>query len=153
MKIKLEKAVLKDCPEIYDLQIRSFKALLVKYQDYDYSPGAEKIERTIQRFNDKTTHFWFITYCEKRIGALRVCDFGDLCKLKQIFILPQYQGNGFAQDAIKSVEALYPNAVIWELDTILQEEKLCYLYEKVGYRKTGKIHRIKEGMDIIYYGK
>ena len=153
MKINLEKAIFKDCLEIYDLQMKSFEALLAKYQDYDYSPGAEKLERTIQRFNDKITTFWFITYCKKRIGALRICDLGELCKLKQIFILPEYQGNGYAQDAIKSVESLYPNVIRWELDTILQEEKLCYLYEKMGYRKTGKINRIKEGMDIVYYAK
>lgn len=152
-QIKLEKAIFEDYQEVYDLQIKSFKALLDKYQDYYYSPGAEKIDRTIQRFNDEIIDFWFITCSEKRIGVLRVCNLGELCKLKQISILPEYQGNGYAQNAIKYVEALYPMIIRWELDTILQEEKLCYLYEKMGYRKTGKIQIIKEGMDIVFYEK
>lgn len=153
MKIALTKAVFDDCPEIYDLQIKSFKDLLDKYQDYDFNPGAEQIQKTIQRFNEPITDFWLITLDTNRIGAIRICNFGKLCKLKQIFILPEYQGNGYAQEAIRLVEACYPNAVRWELDTILQEEKLCYLYEKMGYTRTGETRVIKEGMDLVFYAK
>lgn len=153
MSIKLEKAVFTDCAEIYDLQIKSFQALLEKYQDYDFNPGAESPERTVQRFQESFTDFWFITLEEKRIGALRICNFGELCKLKQIFILPQYQDNGYAQEAIRLVEAIYPEASRWELDTILQEAKLCHLYEKMGYRQTGKIQPVKAGMDLVFYAK
>ena len=53
--------------------------------------------------------------------------------------------------AIKAVEAKYPYARRWELDTILQEAKLCYLYEKMGYRKTGQVKNVKDGMDLVYY--
>lgn len=130
MTITLEKADISDAREIYDLQIESFKALLNKYQDFDYSPGAEKPERTVQRLMEPITDFYFISLDGKHIGALRVCDFDSLCKLKQIFILPQYQGHGYAQRAMLIAETRYPGAVRWELDTILQEEKLCYLYEK-----------------------
>ena len=38
---------------------------------------------------------------EKHIGAVRICDFEKRCVLKQIFILPEYQGYGYAQEAIK----------------------------------------------------
>ena len=151
--IILEKASLRDCEEIYALQIQSFRALLDRYQDYDYSPGAEKIERTIQRLEEPKTDYYFISLNGKHIGALRICNYEKLCKLKQIFIIPAYQGYGYAQQAISAVERLYPNAERWELDTILQEEKLCYLYEKMGYRKTGKTQRIKEGMDLVFYRK
>lgn len=41
----------------------------------------------------------------------------------------------------------------WTLDTIAQEAKLCYLYEKLGYRRTGKQETIKPGMDIVFYEK
>ena len=88
MAILLEKADLSQAQEIYALQIASFAALLSKYRDYDYSPGAEKLERTFQRLSEPFTDFYFITLDGKHIGALRVCNFGQLCKLKQIFILP-----------------------------------------------------------------
>jgi len=51
------------------------------------------------------------------------------------------------------MEHLYPDARKWELDTIAQEEKLCHLYEKMGYRKTGRVEKLKDGMDIVYYEK
>ena len=38
-------------------------------------------------------------------------------------------------------------------DTILQEEGNCYLYEKLGYKRTCKIENINERMDIVYYEK
>lgn len=153
MEITLKKAVFDDCREIYDLQIESFKALLNKYHDYDYSPGAERFERTIQRFNEPVTNYWMIDLDGKHIGAIRICNFGTLCKLKQIFILPKYHGQGYAQTAIRLVETLYPDATRWELDTIMQEDKLCYLYEKMGYRRTGKTENIKDGMDLVFYEK
>ena len=157
MLITLEKAGLNDAAELYRLQIKSFRALLRRYQDYSSSPGAEKPERTIQRLMDPSTDYYFISLQEDRqathIGALRICNLGELCKLKQIFILPDYQGNGYAQMAIAAAEALYPFCKRWELDTILQEAKLCYLYEKLGYRKTGKVEHVKDGMDIVFYAK
>jgi hypothetical protein len=41
----------------------------------------------------------------------------------------------------------------WILDTIFQEQGNCHLYEKIGYKKTGKIEKINERMDIVYYEK
>lgn len=153
MPIVLDIATITDAQELYDLQIKSFKALLEKYQDYDSSPGAEKLECTIQRLHEPITNYYFISLEGKHIGALRICHFDKRCNLKQLFILPEYQGHGYAQEAIVIAESLYPAAEKWELDTILQEEKLCYLYEKMGYRKTGKLKRIKHGMDLVFYAK
>ena len=48
---------------------------------------------------------------------------------------------------------MYPAGIHWELDTILQEEKLCHLYEKLGYRQTGQIRPLKKGMDLVFYAK
>lgn len=153
MAITLKKAAFEDCPLLYDLQVRSFKVLLDKYQDYDYNPGAEKLERFIERFEQPTTDYYLILLGDMPIGGLRVCDFGEHCYLKQVFVLPEFQNRGFAQQAITQIEALYANAKHWYLDTILQENKLCYLYEKLGYRKTGNTKNLKQGLDLVYYEK
>ena len=107
MSITLKKAKFENCPEIYDLQIKSFRPLLEKYQDYDFSPGAESIERTYERFNQSFTDFWMIALGEKNIGVIRICDLGEICKLKQIFLLPAYQNHGYAQEAVKNPAASY----------------------------------------------
>ena len=41
----------------------------------------------------------------------------------------------------------------WSLDTILQENGNLHLYEKLGYHRTGKIEKINDRMDIVYYEK
>jgi hypothetical protein len=51
------------------------------------------------------------------------------------------------------LENRYLGAEKWTLDTIRQEQKLCYLYEKLGYVATGKQETIQPGMDIVFYEK
>ena len=43
--------------------------------------------------------------------------------------------------------------MILDIQVGLQEKGNCYLYEKMGYVKTGEINPIKEGMDLVYYMK
>lgn len=41
----------------------------------------------------------------------------------------------------------------WQLDTILEEKGNCHLYEKFGYRKTGKFEKISDIETIVFYEK
>lgn len=109
-----------------------------------FSPGAEKIERTIQRFNEPATDYYFICNGAIHIGAIRICNFDRLLKLKQIFILPEYQGRGYAQEAIRLVEILYPKAEEWQLDTILQKRNSAIYMKKWVIRKQAKQRGLKK---------
>lgn len=66
--------------------------------------------------------------------------------------MPEFRNKGYVQKAILAAEQLY-GSDNWKLDTILQEEGNIYLYEKLGYRRTGKIDKISDAMDIIYFEK
>lgn len=151
--IILRKAIEDDLRRIYEMQVEAFQPLLDKYQDYDTSPAAEPFERTVQRFNYDNVEYHLILLNDKPIGAVRVRWQDTTYVLVQILIKPEYQNKGYAQEAIQETEKLYPNAKKWVLDTIAQEEKLCHLYEKIGYQKTGDIHHIKDGMDIVGFYK
>lgn len=155
MKIKLSKADESNVKEIHGMQIVSFKPLLEKYQDYEISPGNEKIERIIEKLRQEYTDYYLIKADEVTVGAIRIVrlNSGLTCRIAPIFILSQFQGNGIAQNTMKIVESFYPNARKWILDTIKQEEGNCYLYEKLGYVKTGKTEVINEKMTIVYYEK
>jgi hypothetical protein len=48
---------------------------------------------------------------------------------------------------------LYPQAEGWQLDTIKGETKLCHLYEKIGYKRTGKEEVLQDNITIVYYAK
>ena len=107
----LRKAGIIDCEELYRMQLKCFRELLEKYRDYDFSPGAEKIEKTERRLREQFSDYYFICLGKAHIGALRVIHLETLCILKQIYILPEYQGKGYAQRALRLAEALYPSAL------------------------------------------
>ncbi|MBQ2955621.1 MAG: GNAT family N-acetyltransferase [Clostridia bacterium] len=154
MEISLKKASIDDAELIWRMQIAAFKPLLDKYQDYDYSPAAETIDRTIQRLQSERTDYYLILADATPIGAVRLIRLeGNRCRISPVFILPEYQGRRIAQTAMKQLESLYPNASGWELHTILQEDKLRHFYEKLGYRRGEHLQPVKEGMDLVLYEK
>lgn len=47
-----------------------------------------------------------------------------------MFILPEFQGTGFAQQTIIAIEKLYLQAVGWQLDTIKEETNFVQFTKK-----------------------
>ena len=133
------------------ISARSMKKV---FKDYDMSPAAESLDKIIARFEQPWTTYFFIEAEGEDVGAIRVVDKkdGSRKRISPLWIMEEYRGKGYAQDAIRAVEALYGEHH-WELDTILQEEGNLHLYEKMGYHRTGKTDRINERMDIVYYEK
>jgi len=154
MEIALKKAFVQDCELIHRMQTIGFGALLEKYKDFDTSPGNETLEKIKWRFEYSHIDHYFIELQSEKIGYIRINRLDEsACRLSQMFILPEYQGNGYAHQAIGQAERLYPQAKSWILDTIKQELKLRHLYEKMGYKLTGVEKNIKDGMDLVDYAK
>jgi predicted acetyltransferase len=128
---------------------------LEKYQDYEISPGAEKIEKIIFRLNQKTTDYYIIKLDTISVGAIRVINLKEKgqCRISPVFILPEFQNKGIAQEVFKIIENIYKPKDGWCLDTILEEKGNIHLYEKIGYIQTGKIEQINDKMHIVYYEK
>lgn len=136
------------------MQASAFSELLEKYRDYDTNPASESLEKIQNKFNQPFTDYYFIMLEKTKIGIVRVVRLSDTTfRISPMLILPEYQNNGFAQHALSAVEKLYPSADEWQIDTIKEESKLCYLYEKCGYIPTGKEEILKDGMTIAYYCK
>ena len=155
MKIELIRASLKDAKEIWKMQVKSFKNLLDKYQDFETNPASETILNVEMRLKQNFTFFYFIFIDNKKVGAIRVVDYKEKNKNKRIsplFILPEYRNKGIAQSVIKICEEIHGNTN-WELSTILQEKGNCYLYEKLGYHPTGKTQVINDRLTLIFYHK
>ena len=155
MKIELIRASLKDTKEIWKMQVKSFKNLLDKYQDFETNPASETILNVEMRLKQNFTFFYFIFIDNKKVGAIRVVDYKEKNKNKRIsplFILPEYRNKGIAQSVIKICEEIHGNNN-WELSTILQEKGNCYLYEKLGYSSTGKTQVINDRLTLIFYEK
>ena len=154
MSITLRQAKREDLEKVWKMQIEAFAGLLEKYQDYDMSPAAEKIDKIIARFEQPWTTYFFIEAEGTDVGAVRVVDKkdGSRKRISPLWIMEEFRGKGYAQDAIRAVEDIYGENN-WCLDTILQEKGNLHLYEKMGYRQTGRIEHINERMDIVFYEK
>lgn len=154
VEIRLQKAGQDDCEMIHAMQVASFRPLLDRYRDYDTNPGAEPLEKVKARMGQAYTDYYLIRLGPISIGAVRVIRLpGCTCRISPLFILPEYQGKGLAQQALAAVERLYPRADCWALETIKQEDKLLHLYEKMGYRPTGREEELGPGMTIVDYEK
>lgn len=153
-QVVIQKAVIEDVPLIHSIQVEAFKPLLDRYQDFDTSPANETIQRTKDRLQQKQTDYYLIVYDKITVGAIRIVRKDNRrYRVSPIFILPEYQGKGIASATMHAVESLYADALVWELDTILEEQNLCRLYEKLGYNKTGKVTKMNERMTIVFYEK
>ena len=154
MKIELLKATEFDIKEIWEMQVEAFKCLLEKYQDYDMSPATESYENVLNKYKQPWTSYFFIIRNNEKVGVVRVIDKkdGSRKRIAPIWIMPNFRNQGLAQLAMKEVEKIY-GSHHWQLDTILQEQGNIYLYEKLGYKRTGEIENIKDGMDIVYFHK
>jgi GNAT superfamily N-acetyltransferase len=154
MDITLFKSGPNEASIIHEMQIRAFMPLLDKYQDYETSPANESVERILDRLNQSFTDYYIIKGSNISIGAIRIVKKENKTyRVSPIFILPEHQGKGIAQKVFSIIEDIYNDAEIWELETILQEQRYCYLYEKLGYQKTGEIKQINDRMTIVFYEK
>ncbi|MCM3342685.1 GNAT family N-acetyltransferase [Paenibacillus sp. MER TA 81-3] len=154
MDISLFKSGLNEASIIHEMQIKAFMPLLDKYQDYETSPANESVERIIDRLNQSFTDYYIIKISNVSVGAIRIVKKENKTyRISPIFILPEHQGKGIAQKVFSIIENMYNDARNWELETILQEQSNCYLYEKLGYQKTGEIKQINDKMTIVFYDK
>ena len=154
LTVELKTVVREDVETVWKMQVEAFKGLLEKYRDYDLSPAAESVDKVLARFEQPWTTYYFIMVNNEKTGVIRVIDKkdGSRKRISPIWIMPEYRGRGYAQLAIMEAEKIY-GSQNWSLDTILQEKGNLHLYEKLGYRQTGKVEKINERMDIVFYEK
>lgn len=106
------------------------------------------------RLSQSFTDYYIIKYSEVNVGAIRIVrKENKVYRVSPIFILPEFQGRGIAQKVFSIIEELYDDAKKWELDTVLQEQRNCYLYEKLGYKRGGRRKVINDSMTIVFYEK
>ena len=152
--MQLIRATVSDAEKILRLQQLAFAALLEKYQDGDYNPARESLERIRQKLQQPETYYYFIEVDGETVGGIRVVVPGEHFpkRISPLYILPEFRGRGYAQQAIALAEQFH-GADHWSLGTILQETGNCHLYEKMGYRKTGQTKVINDKMTLVFYEK
>lgn len=153
-EIQLILATPKDAEVIHKMKYEAFLPLYETYHDDETSPVKEPLDKVIWKLQQEKSDYFLITFQGVSVGAVRVVEKEkSVFYISPIFILPEYQNQGIGGKVINQLFALYPDAVTWKLDTILQEKGNCHLYEKCGFQKTGKETKINENMTLIDYEK
>lgn len=155
MKIILQEANETDAAAIHELQLAAFAPLLKKYRDYGTSPATEPLEKTISRIKNPKSQYFMILADGELAGAIHIVrkETNGSLWISPIFIGPGHQGKGIAQTAMLMAEQKFADDKAWELSTLAEEAGNCYLYEKLGYRRTGKEQKINNRATLVYYQK
>ena len=153
-KVRLEPIYASGLMLLYTLQVSAFDDLFTYYQDIATSPATESYAKVKERFfKSNTSHFWILNEENNTIvGAVRVEDNDDAMRLGNIFVLPQYQKNGYGTEAVQLLEAMYPGRK-WITETIYQEIKLLNFYRRLGYKETDLLININEKTTLIIMEK
>lgn len=154
------KLITKDDAEcLLKLQVEAFMPLYEKYQDDSTSPAKESLEKITQKIVEDNSDFYFILFNGEKAGAVRVKwhkgqkVHKNVNWISPIFVIPKFQNKGIASNVIERLFDFYPNTIEWRLDTIKQEKRNCYLYEKCGFVRTGDEIVVNENMTLINYVK
>ena len=150
--ISLRKAMVYDAEEIHAMQNDVFKSLHENCKDLKTTLVIQTMNMLLNRI-DKGDYYKILIN-ENLIGSIYVYprEPGKM-KLHTIGILEEYQNKGIAQNILKRIELMYPEAISWELETLESEERNCHLYEKLGYIMDGEVYEIDDNIKIITYKK
>ncbi|MFJ8066608.1 GNAT family N-acetyltransferase [Psychrobacillus sp. NPDC096426] len=151
-KISLIKATAEDAKELFELQKKVFTPMYEKYEDHETTPVKQTFERFKERL--KLGDYFKISLGNSLVGSVHVYPkSAGVMRLHMINILDEFQGKGIAQQVMMRLESLYPEAKRWELHTILEEKRNCYLYEKMGYVQTDEKWKVNDKMTLVHYVK
>ena len=155
MDIGLSRFRACDANTVYAIQRAAYRPLYEKYHDDSSNPYMESKETVLRKYTRAGTTGYLFFIGATAVGAVRISidAAGKSGRVSALCVLPQYQGKGIAQAALLEIERLHPYVESWSLDTILEEAGNCHLYEKIGYKKTGKTEAIHEGMTLVFYEK
>jgi Sortase and related acyltransferases len=156
-RIRLEEVRDYEIPELHRMQVESFMPLYEKYRD-EGSPAIESIERVQARAAQPWRKYYFIVKDGARVGAVNIADRSEeggekVYYISPIFILPQFQNHGIGKVAMQLAMFIRPDAQVWRLDTIKQEESNCHFYERLGFVRTGGEHVINDRMTLVDFEK
>ena len=155
MKIGVSRFEPNAIETVYAIQRAAYGPLYEKYHDDGLSPYLESKDAVLRKYTrDGTTGYLFFAD-GTAVGAVRIIidDESKTGRVSALCVLPEYQNKGIAQKALTEIEKMHPDVRLWSLGTILEETGNCHLYEKLGYKKTGKTEAVNEKMTLVFYEK
>ena len=95
----------------------------------------------------KSGHLFKLTQNGLIIGGAVLFRNGDTLNIGRIFIDPQHFRKGYGTCMMREIEALFPDARLFTLDTPAWNTRTNALYTGLGYSE------VKRNSDFVYYSK
>jgi predicted acetyltransferase len=151
-QVSIRLGRLRDIELIHKLKNQAFLPLYEKYHDDEMSPATESMDKVLDQLKQENTEYYVISLDGNEVGGVRVNhrENGEY-RISPIFIIPEFQNKGIGRSVFEKLFEIYPEAVSWRLDSILQEVRNCQLYEKLGFIATGNRKNINDSMTLIEY--
>ena len=155
-EVRLRRAESGDAPHIHRMKHAAFWPLYERYQDVATSPALELLSKVEAQMSHPDTDWYLIRRGGGAVGAMRIVrertEAGlPCCRISPLFVLPEHQGQGVATAAMNEAFSLYPEAVQWNLSTLMQEHATCHFYESLCFRRTMTEPSAYPGMDFAFY--
>lgn len=152
MVVRLQPARAEDAIQLTEMQARAFMPQVLARGGFETSPAAETPDRMLERITSDKSHSFIIMADEAYAGMIRIKELNDgAYKISPIFVVPEFQNQGIGQKAMSLAEELFPDARLFTLFCVREEEKNVYFYEKLGFRKTGIERKLHENITLIEY--
>ena len=146
--VHFQRAVPQDADTLILVQNQSFYADYVKYGTCPgYGRTKDSMEESISR------HFVYkILWDDLVVGDIIVKDNGEgHYHLGGICVVPQWEGRGIGQAAMKFLSSAFPDARHWTLETPSDKERNHRFYLKSGFHITKEYH--VDGVRISLFEK
>lgn len=95
----------------------------------------------------KSGHLFKLTQNGLIIGGAALFRNGDTLNIGRIFIDPQHFRKGYGTCMMREIEALFPDARLFTLDTPVWNTRTNAFYTGLGYSE------VKRNTDFVYYSK
>jgi GNAT superfamily N-acetyltransferase len=154
-EFELEACRIQDAVLLHEMYQSSFETVRVRYPEtipYENYHSIRDVERALS--NSGFTYFK-VNVGGKSIGAIHLglVEFGQICRIRMFFMLPEYQNRGIGSAVLKRAEHALEPVKGWELCVLRDESRNRHFYEKSGYAVQNVIFTLRPGVHIVKYGK
>lgn len=133
-KLVLRRTELSEAEELHKIQ---YEAFIDDVKLFGTSPSEESLDRMHEKIQH--TYYYTILLDHKIIGGASVVKTGESsCRIKRVYFGKAYQNKGFGSEILARLEAEFPEAAEWTLDTPKLHVGNQHFYEKAGYRRIGE---------------
>jgi GNAT superfamily N-acetyltransferase len=149
MAVRIEKATPADAAALTAMQVRAFDEDVRRYPGAPPGgpPGYDDLSWQLDRIS--RGHTYKILDGDELVGGAIVSWTGPAsCELARIWIEPDRQGRGIGARSMALLEAAFPDATVWTLDTPAWATRNHAFYARRGYRK---VREAPAGRMVLFY--